>query len=109
VDALVTSLGWIGAVICIVAYLLVSRGTWSPSSTRYQLANVVGALLLCTVAARGRVWPSLVTNLVWAVIGAQAVVTLLRARRARTVAVRVAAVPARTLPAQAVRGDLSRV
>jgi hypothetical protein len=46
VQALVTTLGWTGAVTCIVAYLLVSRGAWSPSSKRYQLTNVVGALLM---------------------------------------------------------------
>lgn len=124
-DAFVTSLGWTGAVICIVAYLLVSRGTWSPSSTRYQLANIAGALLLCTVAARGRVWPSVATNLVWAAIGAQAIVTLVRARRARNAAVPVTSapitpassapvvsgtgIPAVAVPTQAVRADLSPV
>jgi hypothetical protein len=47
------------------------------------------------VAARGRVWPSVATNLVWAGIGAQAVATLLRARRA----------PADAVPAEAARAE----
>ena len=80
-QALVTALGWIGAVSCVAAYALVSRGTWLPSSRRYQLANLVGALLLGTVAARGHVWPSVAANIVWAVIGAQGIATLVRSRR----------------------------
>ncbi len=81
-SAFVTALGWLGAVTCLVAYVLVTRGTWAPSSGRYQLANVVSGALMGTVAAASGVWPSFVTNLVWGVVGLHAVVVALR-RRAR--------------------------
>jgi len=83
VSALVTALGWVGAVTCLVAYVCVTRGRWAPTSGRYQLANVVSGLLMGLVAASSGVWPSVVTNAVWAVVGAHAVVVVLKARRQR--------------------------
>jgi hypothetical protein len=83
VHVVVTALGWIGAVVCVVAYALVSRGTWSASSRRFQVANVAAALMMGLVAARGHVWASVAANLVWAVIGTRTVATLMRARRAQ--------------------------
>lgn len=82
-SALVTALGWVGAVTCLVAYVFVTRGTWSPTSGRYQLANVVSGLFMGLVAANSGVWPSVVTNAVWALVGGHAVVVVLRARRQR--------------------------
>lgn len=79
----VTAIGWIGAVTCVAAYALVSRGTWSVSSRRFQVANVAAALMMCLVAARGHVWASVAANAVWAVIGTRTVATLMRARRAQ--------------------------
>ncbi|WP_448630883.1 hypothetical protein [Cellulomonas soli] len=32
----VTALGWVGAVLCLAAYLLVSTGRWQAGSGRYQ-------------------------------------------------------------------------
>lgn len=83
----VTAIGWIGAVTCVAAYALVSRGTWSVSSRRFQVANVAAALMMCLVAARGHVWASVAANAVWAVIGTRTVATLMSARRAQTDAV----------------------
>jgi hypothetical protein len=81
VSAVVTALGWVGAVTCLVAYVCVTRGRWSPTSGRYQAANVVSGLLMGLVAASSGVWPSVVTNAVWAVVGVHAVGVVLRARR----------------------------
>lgn len=105
-SAFVTALGWVGAVTCLVAYVLVTRGKWAPTSGRYQLANVVSGLTMGLVAASSGVWPSVVTNAVWAVVGVHAVATVLRARRQRAraalVVPEVAAVPAEPVPARVV-------
>ncbi len=82
-SALVTALGWAGAVTCLYAYVQVTRGRWAPTSGRYQLANVVSGITLGAVAAASGVWPSAVTNLVWAVVGVHTVILALRARRQR--------------------------
>ena len=102
-SALVTALGWVGAVTCLVAYVLVTRGKWAPTSGRYQLANVVSGLFMGLVAASSGVWPSVVTNAVWAVVGAHAVAVVLKARRQRQreaaerAGAQVAEVPARVV------------
>lgn len=83
-SVLVTALGWVGAALCLTAYILVTRGRWSPTSGRYQAANVVSGLLLGAVAASSGVWPSVVTNVVWAAVALHAVTSLVRARRHRT-------------------------
>jgi hypothetical protein len=83
VSALVTALGWVGAVTCLVAYVMVTRGRWAPSSGRYQLTNVVSGALMGLVAARSGVWPSVATNLVWTAVGVYAVAVILVARRRR--------------------------
>lgn len=90
-SAFVTALGWVGAVTCLVAYVLVTRGKWAPTSGRYQLANVVSGLFMGMVAASSGVWPSVVTNAVWAVVGAHAVAVVLRARRKRALEAAAAA------------------
>ncbi|MBT0993637.1 hypothetical protein KIN34_04970 [Cellulomonas sp. DKR-3] len=79
----ITALGWTGAVVCLTAYVLVTRGRWAPTSGRYQLANVVSGVMMGTVAASSGVWPSVFTNLVWAAVALHAVTVVLRARRAR--------------------------
>lgn len=101
----VTALGWVGAVLCLAAYLLVSTGRWQASSGRYQLANVVSGVLMGTIAAVGGVWPSAVTNAVWAVVGLITCLALLRTRRRRSAtrpapAVVADARPRRTTAAQ---------
>ncbi|MGH1565638.1 CBU_0592 family membrane protein [Mumia sp. DW29H23] len=68
----VTTLGWVGAVAGAAAYLLVSRGRWKAASARYQSANLLGAGLMGGVAAFNGVWPSAAANLIWIVIGGQA-------------------------------------
>lgn len=96
-SALVTALGWVGAVTCLVAYVMVTRGRWAASSGRYQLANVVSGLFMGLVAARSGVWPSVLTNAVWTAVGVYAVLVVLKARRERIAEAAAAALP--TVPA----------
>ena len=86
-DAIVMFLGWIGAAAGVVAYAMVSRGRWAASSAPFQLTNLTAAGLMGMVAAANGVWPSVAANLVWIVIGVQAVVVLVRARARRRAAV----------------------
>jgi hypothetical protein len=99
-SAVITALGWVGAVTCLIAYVFVTRGKWAPTSGRYQLANVISGLFMGLVAASSGVWPSVLTNLVWMVVGAHAVMVVLRARRQRA-RDRVPVATAAVLPTQA--------
>ncbi|MGB2556450.1 CBU_0592 family membrane protein [Cellulosimicrobium cellulans] len=100
-DAIVMFLGWIGAAAGVVAYAMVSRGRWAPSSAPFQLTNLTAAGLMGMVAAANGVWPSVAANLVWVLIGAQAIVVIVRARRARRRALDEAAAITASAPAAA--------
>ncbi|MBM7817883.1 hypothetical protein JOE63_000360 [Cellulosimicrobium cellulans] len=92
-DAFVMFLGWIGAAAGVVAYAMVSRGRWAASSAPFQLTNLTAAGLMGMVAAANGVWPSVAANIVWILIGVQAIVVIVRARARRRAAVDDAATP----------------
>jgi hypothetical protein len=65
--------GWIGAVLVIIAYALISFHRLSPTSVLYQALNIVGSILLIINTAWHAAWPSAAVNVVWAAIGLLAV------------------------------------
>jgi len=69
--------GWIGAVMLLLAYFLVSSKRVGGTSTRYQSLNVVGSVLVGTNAFYYSALPSFGINVVWIGIG----ITALASRR----------------------------
>ena len=61
--------GWIGAVLILAAYGLLTAGRLSANSLAYQAANVVGALGFIANGWWHKALPSTVLNVIWAVIG----------------------------------------
>ena len=57
--------GWLGAVLVLVAYLLVSMGKTTGLSIRYQAANFVGSILVGVNALYYWALPSFSINVVW--------------------------------------------
>lgn len=62
-------LGWIGAVGTVAAYCLVSAKRVRPDSIRFHVLNMTSCLLLAVACLTTKAWPSLITNLVFLVIG----------------------------------------
>ena len=58
-------LGWLGALVLVAAYSLISYGSVDGRSPAYQTLNVIGSILLIVNTAWHRAWPSSVVNLVW--------------------------------------------
>jgi hypothetical protein len=75
---LVNVAGWVGMVLLLGAFALVTRGSLEGTSRVYQLMNLVGAALLILNSGYYRAWPSAVLNVVWVGIG---VFGLVRSRR----------------------------
>ena len=61
--------GWIGAVLILAAYGLLTAGRLSANSLAYQAANVVGALGFIANGWWHKALPSTVLNVIWAGIG----------------------------------------
>ena len=79
------SLGWVGTIGTIAAYILMSNGKLVSTSKRYAAMNVTGGLLAGASATTYAAWPSVVSNLVWASIGAWSLFSAMRAASTRTV------------------------
>ena len=64
--------GWIGGLLLICAYALVSFGKISPRGGVFQSLNLAGSLMLAGNSAFHHAWPSVSVNLIWIGIGAGA-------------------------------------
>lgn len=61
--------GWIGAVLILGGYALLTAGKVTARSVSYQAMNVVGALGFIANSAWNGAWPSAVLNVIWVGIG----------------------------------------
>lgn len=71
-DWLIDGLGWVGMIVLVVAYYLVSHGKWSPSALRYNCANAGASVLVGLNAFYHGALPSAGLNVVWVIIGLNA-------------------------------------
>lgn len=73
-------LGWIGAVMLLAAYGMVSTRRLEGDSRLYQGLNIVGSLFLAFNTAVRGAWPSTTLNAAWILMGFAA---LAHARRTK--------------------------
>ncbi len=71
-DLLMEVVGWIGAVLILAAYAMLTAGKLTARNPAYQWMNVVGALGFIANSAWNGAWPSAVLNVIWVGIGAVA-------------------------------------
>lgn len=75
--------GWIGAVLVLAGYALVSRGRLSGQSPMFQWLNIIGASgFIINTAAHGAI-PSVVLNVIWVGMGFFSLWTIYRSRKAK--------------------------
>jgi hypothetical protein len=72
VDIAVEVVGWTGALLILLAYLLISAGKLTGQSALYQWMNIVGAAGFVINGWWHRAIPSTALNVVWMGIGAVA-------------------------------------
>lgn len=68
--------GWIGMVLILAAYFLVSFEILTVSNIWFQLMNIVGSFGLVLVASARRDWQPMVLNIIWILIGIAAIIKL---------------------------------
>ena len=79
---LVECVGWLGAVLILAAYGLLTAGKLDADSPAYQAANVVGALGFIANGWWHKALPSTVLNVIWAGIGVVALIRISAKTRA---------------------------
>jgi hypothetical protein len=80
---LVEIAGWGGAVLILLAYLLLSAGRLSGQSLAYQAMNVIGAAGFVVNGWWHQALPSATLNILWLMIGLIASIQILKRRRRR--------------------------
>ena len=68
--------GWIGAVMILAGYGLLSAGKLDAKNPTYQWLNVVGALGFIANSSWNGAWPSAALNVIWVGIGVVALVKI---------------------------------
>jgi hypothetical protein len=81
---LVEIVGWAGAALILLAYLLLSSGKLTGQSLTYQAMNVLGAAGFIVNGWWHRALPSAVLNILWLAIGAFASWRILKRRGSST-------------------------
>ena len=75
-DLFMEVVGWIGALLILAAYGLLSAGKLDAKSPAYQWLNVVGAIGFILNSGWNGAWPSAALNVVWVGIGLVALVRI---------------------------------
>jgi hypothetical protein len=63
---LIETIGWTGAALILVAYILLSSGRLGGQSRLYQWMNLVGAACFVVNSGYNGAIPSAVLNVIWA-------------------------------------------
>jgi hypothetical protein len=79
-------IGWIGAIVILVAYFLVAGKRLPATSAIFHTANLLGGAAVALSSLAREAWPAAALNTTWALIGLYG---LTRIWRARTVPERV--------------------
>ncbi len=66
-------IGWLGAILFILSYYLLSRGIWKQNQPKYHLANLAGSVCLIINAIHFRDTANILVNVVWAGIALMAI------------------------------------
>ena len=78
-DLSIEIIGWTGAALILLAYLLLSAGRLPARSVAYQGANLLGAIAFAINSGWHGAVPSAALNVVWAGIALFALVRMARA------------------------------
>lgn len=74
-------IGWYGAACSLAAYFLISTSLVSGQSLVYQTLNINGALCFAYYAYRRKVYPSVLVNSIWLLIGLATIAMLYASNR----------------------------
>ena len=74
----------VGAVLILIAFAALQRGTLEPHARSYLLLNLVGGLVLGWVAVAEKDWGFLLLETVWSAVSAWGLLQVLRGKTPAT-------------------------
>ena len=64
-EILVDTVGWLGGLLVVVAYFMISSGKATAKSVSFQTLNIVGSVFLIVNTYAKGAYPSTVVNIIW--------------------------------------------
>lgn len=64
-EAFIDTVGWLGGLIVVVAYFMISSGKTTAKSPMFQSLNLVGSVFLIINTYAKGAYPSAVVNIIW--------------------------------------------
>jgi len=74
----IDSIGWIGALLILIGYGLISFKKIEGNSLKFQLLNIFGSVFLAINTYYYGAIPSTLVNVIWAIIAVVAIVAIIR-------------------------------
>ncbi|MDQ5953870.1 MAG: hypothetical protein QG562_569 [Patescibacteria group bacterium] len=74
-DTLLNIGGYIGSILLVVSFMLVTRGKWKPQSKYYLFANLIGATLLAIYQFWLGAYAGVLLNVVFASVALWGIIT----------------------------------
>lgn len=68
-NIIVDVVGWIGSILLVIAYWLVSQNKVKAQSIKYQSLNIIGSIMLIVNTFYYSAFPSTALNVIWVLIG----------------------------------------
>lgn len=82
---IITIIGALGALIILIAFILLEAEKLSSESTWYDVLNLIGGALLATYAWLLQSWPFLVLNGIWTLVALRDVLRDASPRRTKKI------------------------
>ena len=65
---LVTLIGIVGTATILIAFILNQNGFWCDTDLKYDVANVIGSVILVIYSYMLKSYPFIILNTVWALV-----------------------------------------
>lgn len=75
-DIIIQIFGWVGTLLIVSAYFLVSRKIVDAQSRAYQLMNLFGAIGVGMNVFYQEAWPALALQVIWGIIAILALISI---------------------------------
>ncbi len=75
-DMFLSSIGWVGTGLIVIAYLLNSNNKISSNSKWYQIINLFGAIFVGVNVFTQQAWPAFTLQVIWGVIAIIALIKI---------------------------------
>lgn len=67
-------IGWVGTILIVIAYFLISWKKVESTNKYYQLINLVGAIAVGVNVFTNKAWPAFALQVVWGLIAISSLV-----------------------------------